>query len=180
MEKSEKNTRLVITLVFSIVILVVLVAIGTYSFYTATIKTNHEENKKTQATTAKLDFEIIDGTLKGSNLIPGDTITKTFQIKNNGTVEGTYAIIWKSAVNNFVNQKDLIVTLTEDGTEIVKSSDLQTFPRTTTTPVTIKDNLKIAPGKTKNYILTITYQNTEQDQSGDMGKSISAVIDMLV
>ena len=89
-------------------------------------------------------------------------------------------MVWKSVVNNFINKQDLIVTLEEDGNNLILENQNQVLPDTTTSQSIIKDNLTIAPGATKSYTLTIIYQNTEQDQTADMGKSISAVIDMLV
>lgn len=178
MEKQDNNTRTIITFAISIVLLILIVAGGTYAFYTNKMETNNIENNSTNVNTNKLEFQIVDGTIKGSNLIPGDTITKTFQIKNTGNIEGTFSLVWKSVVNNFINKQDLIVTLEEDGNNLILEN--QVLPDTTTSQSIIKDNLKIAPGATKSYTLTIIYQNTEQDQTADMGKSISAVIDMLV
>ena len=42
--------------------------------------------------------------------------------------------------------------------------------------MTLKDNLSVNPGETQNFTLTITYRNTNEDQTGDMGKEISATI----
>lgn len=179
MEKPESNAKIVGTLVLAIVILIAIVATGTYSFYAATVNQSNPDNKVSKEA-AKLDFEIVDGSLTGDNLIPGDTVTKTFSIKNKGNVEGNYSIVWKSVTNNFANKSDLIVTLVEDGTEIIRASDNKTLPATTTTPVTIKDNLTIPAGATKNYTLTITYKNTSNNQMEDMGKTFRAVIDMEV
>lgn len=180
MEKQENNTKLIITFAISIVLLILIVAGGTYAFYTNRMETNNQDHNQTNVSTNQLEFQIVDGTLKGNNLIPGDTITKTFEIKNTGNVEGTFSLIWKSVVNNFINKQDLIITLDEDGKNIISESENQVLPDTTTTESIIKNNLKIAPGKTKSYTLTIIYKNTSQDQTADMGKNISAVIDMLV
>ena len=180
MEKQDNNTRTIITFAISIVLLILIVAGGTYAFYTNKMETDNIENNSTNVNTNKLEFQIVDGTIKGSNLIPGDTITKTFQIKNKGNIEGTYSLVWKSVVNNFINKQDLIVTLEEDGNNLILENQNQVLPDTTTSQSIIKDNLTIAPGATKSYTLTIIYQNTEQDQTADMGKIISAVIDMLV
>ncbi len=180
MDKEKNNTKLIITFAVSIVLLILIVAGGTYSFYTNKMETTNPDNNKTNVNTNKLEFQIVDGTLKGSNLIPGDTITKTFQIKNTGNVEGTFSLVWQSVVNNFINKQDLIVTLEEEENQIISESQNQVLPDTTTTQSIIKNDLKIAPGTTKNYTLTIIYKNTDLDQSADMGKNISAVIDMLV
>lgn len=182
MENKQSNTGLIVTLIVSIIILIAIVTVGTYSFYTTMINQSNTEEHKTNVTSAELDFEIVDGTktVESGGIIPGDTVTKNFSIKNNGNVTGTYKLVWKSVVNNFVNQNDLIVTLSEDGTEIISASDNKTFPASTTNPIVLKDGLSIPKNTTKNYTLTITYKNTENDQFEDMGKTFSAVIDMEV
>ncbi len=172
----EKNTKLIIGLVISIIILIIVIAVGTYSFYSANINTTNNDQNKLQNSTATLEFVLTDGTLTGDNLIPGDTITKTFQVKNNGTIDGTFKIVWSEVTNNFVNKQDLIVTLSDEEGEIISESDNQVLPDSTTTATLIKDKLNISAGATKNYTLKITYRNTEEDQSSDMGKSLSAKI----
>lgn len=172
----EKNTKLIIGLVISIIILIIVISVGTYSFYTATLRTTNDDQNTLQNSTAKIEFVLSDGSLTGDNLIPGDTITKTFQVKNNGTIDGTFKIMWDSVNNTFVNKQDLIVTLADDEGTIIADTDNQVVPDSTTTATILKDNLKIGVGETKNYTLTITYRNTEEDQTADMGKSISATI----
>lgn len=177
-KETESNAKLIVVLVVSILILVALVVAGTYSFYTVTVLSNNTANNKLTVNTSKIVFEIVDGTLTGDNLIPGDTITKTFQVKNTGTTDINFKLMWKNVVNNFVNKKDLIVTLTEDGTSIISSADNVTLPSTVASAV-LKDNLTIASGATKSYVLTITYENTDEDQTADMGKNISAEIELV-
>lgn len=179
MEKQESNNKaLVLILVCSIIVLIAVVAVGTYSFYSATIMNNDNNKKPTNVSTAKLEINLADDTITGDNLIPGDIVTKTFEVKNNGTVTTEFSLIWKSVNNTFVNQKDLIITLEENGTEVIKESDNITLPKTTSTSTVLKNGLSVKAGATNNYTLTITYKNTDQDQSADMGKSISATIEL--
>lgn len=177
--ETENNKNLIITLVVSIIILIAIVATGTYSFYTTSLNTTNQDKNNTKLSTTTIEFGLEDGTVSGDNLLPGDTITKTFQVKNTGTSDVVFKLMWKSVVNDFVNKKDLVITLSEDGTEIISSSDQQTFPDTTTSAI-LKDNLTIKASETKNYTLLITYQDTTENQIDDMGKSISGVIELEV
>jgi len=174
--KKENNKALILTLMVSIIVLIGIVIAGTYAFYTATVSANTVD--PTKLSTGTLESSIQDGTLTGGNLIPGDTVVKKFSVTNSGSIDLTFKLNWKSVTNTFVNQDDLIVTLMEETTEIISEADNQIFPSTTTTSTILKDNLKIASGETKNYTLTITYKNTNEDQTADMGKTISAVIEL--
>lgn len=174
----ENNRNLIIILVISIIILISIVAVGTYSFYTTSLNTPNGNKEETKMSTTTIEFGLEDGTVTGDNLIPGDVITKTFQVKNTGSKDVTFKLMWKSVVNNFVNKQDLLVTLEEDGTEIISPSDNQIVPNTTNASTVIKDNLKINSGETKSYILVITYQDTTENQIDDMGKSISGVLEL--
>lgn len=175
--ETENNKNLIIILVVSIIILIAIVATGTYSYYTTSISTSNDDRNKTSFSTTTIEFGLEDGTISGDNLLPGDVITKTFQVKNTGVSDVSFKLMWKSIVNDFVNKKDLVITLSEDGTEIISSSDQQTFPDTTPSAV-LKDNLTIKTGETKSYTLLITYQDTTENQIDDMGKSISGVIEL--
>lgn len=176
--ENKNNTKLIIGLIISIIILIVIVAVGTYAYYTTALNTKNDDQNTIQNSTAKIEFQLTDGTLTGDNLIPGDVITKTFSVTNNGTIDGTFKIVWKSVTNEFINKQDLIVTLSDDTGEIISSSDNQVLPDSTTTSTVLKDNLKIGKGATKNYTLKITYRNTNADQTEDMGKSLSATIEL--
>ena len=179
MEKKEPNkVALIITFSMSIIILITIVVVGTYSLYTSGISQTNKGNENSTVKSAKIEYSLTDGTLSGENLLPGDTVTKTFQVNNTGTVDGIFQILWKSVVNNFVNQDDLIVTLKEDETEIITAEDNITLPTTSTDSTILIDELTIEAGKTKNYTLTITYKDTEENQIDDMGKDFSAVIEL--
>ncbi len=176
-QEKDNNAKLIFTLVLSIIILIAVVVAGTYSFYTATINKNNEENNKTIIEAANISFGITDGNLIGENLIPGDTVVKEFQVSNTGNQDTTFSLMWKSVTNTFVNKNDLIITLEEEGTPIIEESDNVIFPETTTTAKIFKSGLHLNIGETKNYKLTITYKNSENLQNEDMGKKISAIID---
>lgn len=174
-EKETSNKSMIVILTLSIFILIGIVVGGTYSFYSARVSKNNPANNNTNVTTSTVNLELTNATVTGTNLIPGDTITSTFKISNKGTQTAIFKLMWNNVTNTFINQKDLIVTLTENGTTIINQNNGITFPPTTASSV-LKDNLTLKVGETKNYTLTITYKNTDQNQSADMGKSLNATI----
>lgn len=174
--ESEKNTKLIITLIISVLILIAVVAFGTYAFFTGTFTDRNPSDSNSSIVTGNIEFNMEDGAIVGNNLVPGDSIEKKFTVHNKGTGTISYNILWTSAVNNFINKNDLVVTLKEGTTDVIVESDNIIFPSTITTSQLLKKGLKIAAGETKEFTLTITYKNTNADQTADMGKSISAVL----
>ncbi len=174
--ESQNNVKLIIILVVSVIILIAIIAFSTYAFFTGSLTNRDPDESNSSLTTANIEFTMGDGTIKGNNLVPGDSIVKKFTVHNKGTGTITYNILWNSAVNNFVNKNDLVITLNDGLNEIISESDNVIFPSTITSSQILKEGLKISAGETKEFTLTITYKNTDQDQSADMGKNISATL----
>ncbi len=175
-QKEKDNTKKLIAIFsISIIVLIGLVVAGTYAFFTNSVIDRRGDNTTNLITGSVSEFGLKDGTITGDNLIPGDTVTKNFSLSNRSTGPVNFKLLWKDITNSFVNKQDLIITLTQDGKTLISEADNNTFPSTASSSV-LKDNLTIPTGATQNFTLKITYRNTEQDQSGDMGKTISASI----
>lgn len=162
-------------LIVSVIAIIALAVYGTYAFYVLPTLENNE-SKASTIDTANLSTEIIEGTITGGNLIPGDTIVKTFQVVNNSSVSVTYGIFMKDITNEFINQDDLVITLKENNVAIIEESSAFQFPATGTADIMIKTNLTVAANTTKNYELTITYKNSTNNQVADMDKTLKATI----
>ena len=175
-KESQNNTKLMIVLIVSVLILIAVVAFGTYAFFTGTLTDRNPVDSQSNLKSANIEFSMEDGAITGNNLVPGDAVEKKFTVKNKGTGAISYNILWTSAVNEFVNKNDLIVTLNDGTNDIITESDNVIFPSTTTTSQILKRGLTISAGATKEFTLTITYKNTDADQTADMGKNISAVL----
>ena len=154
-----------------IVALIVFVSGISYAYFEANV-INAGVRTTSIATKNLSDLQIIDGTTSSSNnMIPGDSVTQTFQVRNNNDMNLCFALNWSNVSNTFVNTSDLHVSLS-DGTNNIPLT-LDTFP---TTGEELATNMKINASTTNNYTLTVTYVNTEADQTGDMGKSFSGRI----
>lgn len=176
-EKNKDNTKkLIVIFAFSVLILIGLVVAGTYAFFSNTVVDRRVDFQTSIKTGKVTEFGLEDGAINGGNLIPGDTLTKSFGLTNRSSGTLNYKLVLKEITNTFVNKQDLIITLTRNGSTLISESDNYVLPNTTTGSVTLKDNLSVNPGETQNFTLTITYRNTNEDQTGDMGKEISATI----
>ena len=167
----KNNAKLYIVVASSLMLLITIVYQGVYAYFSAEV-TNTGTRNTSIATKNLKDLQIIDGTTSSSDLmIPGESVTQTFQVKNDNDINLCFNLNWSNVINTFVNTSDLHVSLS-DGTNNLPLS-LATFP---TTNATLASGMKINASSTNNYTLTVTYVETELDQTGDMGKKFSGSI----
>ena len=162
------------TTIFMSIITVVLFIIGvfavSYAYYTANISKDKSGNNTTSINTANISATFTDGAeLNFQQMIPGDSFTKSFTLKNTGDQTIKYKIVVQEVENTFISQSDIEVVVKENGNTIYTT----TFPSTTGA---ISNELTISPDVSKSYTITITYKNTTDDQSPDMNSVISGKI----
>ena len=153
-----------------LVIAIMLIVSGvSYAYFAIVAKGTSNQNIVTSGT-MKLTFT--DGPeVRLDNAIPGDTVTKTFTIKNTGTVNTAYDIYFSDVINTFADQSDLVYTLTSDtGANI--TSDTQ-IPSASTKMVSSQN---ITPNETQSYTLTIKFLNKNEAQDDNQGKLFKTII----
>ena len=172
-----KQKRMFVVVISALVIMISLTYQGTYSYFTSRVEgTGNTENNQSQGQTDTLQNLIIseEANVTSSNMIPGDSVTYTFTVQNPNNIDVCYNLLWNNTTNTFVNQKDLRVNLAKsDGTVLVENVQ---FPATTSGTTELLLGAKIEASTTDTFTLTVTYQNTEEDQTADMGKSFSGTI----
>ena len=168
---SKKNITMIASIV-GVFVFVAVIASTSYAYFVANVETKNTDNNTTTVQTGDVKAEFVDNEdLTVTNLIPGETFSKTFMVKNTGTTTIKYKIKLNNVENTFERTGDLTYVIKENGT-IVK--DGEALP---TTSAPISDVLTIQKGVTNTYTLEVTYNNsTTEDQSVDMGKTISGKI----
>ncbi len=162
---NKKNVTIAISIV-SIFLFIVAIVASSYAYYTAVV-TQTGDGTSTGMKTAQFNASFIDGPiLTFSNIIPGDTFDKTFTLENSGGSSIDYKVVINELENTFIKKEDLKYVL-KRGEEVIASG---VFPSTTTA---ISNVITINGGTSHTYTLTVTYENTAEDQSEDMGKTIS-------
>lgn len=161
------NKKTIIISVIAIAIFIAIISYASYAFYTTTVSSSGD-NDALNGSTAKLSTTFEDGEEINKILIPGDTITKTFSIENNGT-NISYQIAINDLLNEFISYQDIIYTLKED--DVILAED-KVFPNDPTKNE-LSETRTLKSGERRTYTITITYQNTEVDQAPDMGKKLS-------
>ena len=168
---------LFVVLISALTIMVSLTYQGTYSYFTSSVEGtgNIENNTSTTNTEELSDLIITNGeNISNTTMIPGDSVTITFTVENPNTIQVCFNLLWSNTENTFVNQKDLVYTLEdEDGTMLVSETQ---YPSTNTGTTLLVDGTSIEANETKTYTLTITYKETDEDQTADIGKTFNSSI----
>jgi len=114
-------------------------------------------------------------TLSGTNIEPGWSDSKTFSVRNDSDDVFIYNIIFKDLVNTFETSGFLQYKITSsngynmtDYVDIPKSSIPSNKP--------LAKQVSIPAGVTQEYTIEFIYKTTEEDQSADMGKSLSGTL----
>ena len=164
-----KDKKMYILLVISILFAVVGVSLA---FFSLNIIGN-DKAKDTKITTGDLELVFTDDnevSLDGA--FPGDSITKTISVKNTGTKEVSYNIVWQELLNEITNNelvidgtcKNLNSSNTEDGT-------CSAISKKAVKEGNITSNIPIKPGYTQEYEVKITFIDTGKLQNYNKNKS---------
>ena len=160
-----------ITLVYTVAALMIIGLLGyTYSYFSATVT---EENKTETVIKTKGLSLTFEGTseINTSDMIPGDSFTKTFTVENTSTVKTFYNIYMENITNEF--NEDLVYTLTDEDGEIVSETPL---PVTNTGKSYLIENIEIEPSEIKEYTLKIEYKYLDTPQNDYQGAEFKATV----
>ena len=115
-------------------------------------------------------------TLSGTNIEPGWNKISSFTVKNESDSTYKYNISIKDLVNTFVTTGYLQYKITSaDGGYTM--SDYMDIPKSSTAKdKTLAYSIEIASNATQTYTVEFRYQNTTEDQSADMGKTLSGIL----
>ena len=164
-----KDKKMYILLVISILFAVVGVSLA---FFSLNIIGN-DTAKYNKITTGDLELVFTDDnevSLDGA--MPGDSITKTISVKNTGTKEVSYNIVWQELLNEITNNELVI-----DGTcknlnsSNVEDGECSTISKKAVKEGNITSNIPIKPGYTQEYEVKITFIDTGKLQNYNKNKS---------
>ena len=171
----NRKQKIIVSVVGITIVLLALLGL-TYAYFLTRIQGNTND-KSISVTTANLELTYADGngTITSNNIMPGTTLTdKEFTVTNNGNATvNNYAVYLEDLVNELTRPDDMVYTLTctsskENGSCVGKSETA--FPKLAGIIVTNS----IDVGETQTYKLTVTDKEMGVDQSDDMGKKVSA------
>ena len=166
-----KDKKIIILSIVGVLLLVSIVVATSYAYFTANVSGNKDTNNVV-VTNGVMALEYKDGDeITLANAVPGNSVTKTFTVKNTGNVSTNYTIYFSELSNKFVDKTDLVYTLTSsDGGKNVAQKQV---PSTNEAMVS---NYAIDAGKTHTYTLTITFLNKDENQNDNINVSFSTKV----
>ena len=148
-----------------------------YAYFSASVKGN--ENAKDMVVEAgTLSLVYTDGPeIKAQNIKPGWSTTKEVSVKNTGTLDTNYNVIWQSLTNTITNN-ELVLSATcqrlnASGTV---EGTCESISQAAISDMTIAKRVSIESGITHKYTFTILFKETNVDQNTNQGKKFNGVL----
>jgi len=167
-----------IILTMSILLVATVMLIGfTFAYYRTRVVGNKQE-ESINVTSKVLEVKYSDdkSIITAENINLGWSASKEFSVENTGDETVNFNIILDNVVNDFELEGwfyDLEQVMS-DGTKefitpgVISTDEIQL----------VASNISILSGEVLNYVINFYYNDTEIDQSDDMGKSMSLRINI--
>ena len=167
-----KDSKYFNLMLFSLGIFLIL---GISYAYFGTNIIGNETAKKQTVMTGDLELTFTDNTeISLDNAFPGDSFTKTISVKNTGTLDANYNLVWTELTNEIIND-ELVIEATCQ--RLNSSGSLEgTCETISQTPIklnTIKKNISIEPSVTHEYTVKVTFIDTGSLQDYNKKKSFN-------
>ena len=148
-----------------------------YAYFNTSVKGNdNAKDMVVEAGTLKLTYT--DGPAINAQYIkPGWTTTKTVSVKNNGTLDSYYNVIWQSLTNGITND-ELVISATCQRLNASGTVDgtCESISQASISNLTIAKKISIESGITHKYTFTILFKETNADQNYNQGKEFNGVL----
>ena len=160
-----------------IVFLLILTVSFSYAYFSINVSGN-DNAKDVVVNAGTLSLVYTDGPeIKVENIRPGKTITKEVTVKNTGTLDTNYNIVWQSLINEITND-ELVLSATcqrLNASGIVEGT-CNSIPQAPIKDATISKKISIESGITHKYTFTILFKDIKVDQNYNQGKKFSGVL----
>ena len=160
-----------------IALLLLLTTGLSYAYFSASISGNENaKNVVVEAGTLKLTYT--DGpAINAQHIKPGWTTTKTVSVKNNGTLDAYYNVIWQSLTNTITkNELVLSATCQRLNASGTVEGTCESISQAPISDMTIAKKISIEAGITHKYTFTILFKETNADQNYNQGKEFNGVL----
>ena len=158
-------------------LLLIMTAGLSYAWFSASISGNENaKNVVVEAGTLKLTYT--DGpAINAQHIKPGWSTTKEVSVKNNGTLDTNYNIIWQSLTNEITNDEMVIsATCQRLNSAGTVEGTCESISQAAVRDMTIAKRVSIESGITHKYTFTILFKEINADQNTNQGKKFNGVL----
>ena len=150
-----------------------LVVIGVSLAYFGIKIIGNDTAKGNKVVTGNLELTFTDtNEITLNDAFPGDSFTKTISVKNTGTKDVSYNLVWTELTNGIINNELVIEAtckrLNSSGTE---EGTCESISQTPIKSNTIKKNISIEPFITHEYTIKVTFIDTGSVQNYNKNKT---------
>ena len=148
-----------------------------YAYFSTNVSGN-DNAKDVVVNAGTLSLVYTDGPeIKVENIRPGKTITKEVTVKNTGTLDTSYNIIWQSLINEITNDELVLsATCQRLNASGVAEGTCNSISQAPISDTTIAKKIAIESGITHKYTFTILFKETNANQNYNQGKKFSGVL----
>ena len=160
-----------------IALLLLLTTGLSYAYFSASISGN-ENAKNVVVEAGTLSLVYTDGPeIKAQNIKPSWSTTKEVSVKNTGTLDTNYNIIWQSLTNEITNN-EIVISATCQRLNSVGTVEgtCESISQAAISDMTIAKKINIEAGITHKYTFTILFKETNSDQNNNQGKGFNGVL----
>ena len=156
-----------------LIISVLILLIGVSFAYFSLEITGNDTAKYNTITTGALKLTFTDtNALTLTDALPGDSATKTISVKNTGTIDTSYNIVWKELTNTITNNELVIeATCKRLNSSNTEEGTCESIPQKAVSSNKLKLNIPIEPGITHEYTLKLTFIDTGSVQNYNKNKT---------
>ena len=160
-----------------IALLLLLTTGLSYAYFSASISGN-ENAKNVVVEAGTLSLVYTDGPeIKAQNIKPGWSTAKEVSVKNNGTLDTNYNVIWQSLTNEIINNEMVIsATCQRLNASGAVEGTCEPISQAAISNMTIAKKISIESGITHKYTFTILFKETNADQNTNQGKKFNGVL----
>ena len=154
-------------------VVALLVVIGVSLAYFGIKIIGNDTAKGNKVVTGNLELTFTDtNEITLNDAFPGDSFTKTISVKNTGTKDVSYNLVWTELTNGIINNELVIEAtckrLNSSGTE---EGTCESISQTPIKSNTIKKNISIEPFITHEYTIKVTFIDTGSVQNYNKNKT---------
>ena len=149
-----------------------------YAYFTTTLV--NKDVKDQIVTTGTLELTYTDGPeIVMNNIKPGATITKEISVKNTGTLNASYNLVWQELVNEIRDDEILIrIDCTRLNSNGVEDGTCGSLSTTTIKSIKIIENVSIEANVTHKYNIFLMFKENNSNQNYNQGKKFSGVLNI--